>query len=155
MLARNSDLEGALSSVQELEASFNHQFNYPWTFLNDEPFDDEFMSRIRALTKAPVAFGVIPREHWEQAGWINETKAAASRQKMADDNIIYGDSLSYRNMCRFNSGVRRVSCGLRLLMCEPVFLQASSLAAISLVLARRVSSSNLVLSSPAEENTQT
>jgi alpha 1,2-mannosyltransferase len=113
MLARNSDLEGALSSVRELEARFNHHFNYPWTFLNDVPFDEEFMRRMRALIKAPVTFGVIPREHWVQAEWINETKAAESRQKMADCNIIYGDSLSYRNMCRFNSGVRRVCCDLQ------------------------------------------
>lgn len=42
MLARNSDLDGVISSVEQLEAKFNRKFNYPWVFLNDEPFSYEF-----------------------------------------------------------------------------------------------------------------
>lgn len=42
MLARNSDLDGVISSVEQLESKFNHKFNYPWVFLNDEPFSFEF-----------------------------------------------------------------------------------------------------------------
>ena len=42
MLARNSELDGALSSVQQLEDRFNKRFGYPWVFLNEVPFTDEF-----------------------------------------------------------------------------------------------------------------
>jgi len=42
MLARNSDLEGAVRSVRELEDRFNRQFGYPYVFLNEEPFTDNF-----------------------------------------------------------------------------------------------------------------
>lgn len=42
MLARNSDIEGAMRSVRELEDRFNRKFGYPWTFLNEEPFSEEF-----------------------------------------------------------------------------------------------------------------
>lgn len=42
MLARNSELEGAVSSVRQLEEKFNHRFHYPWVFLNEEPFTEEF-----------------------------------------------------------------------------------------------------------------
>ena len=42
MLARNSDLDGAIRSVREVEDKFNKKFNYPWVFLNEEPFSDEF-----------------------------------------------------------------------------------------------------------------
>jgi alpha 1,2-mannosyltransferase len=42
MLARNSDIEGAVNAVREMEDRFNRNFNYPWVFLNDEPFSDEF-----------------------------------------------------------------------------------------------------------------
>lgn len=42
MLARNSDLNGVISSVEQLEARFNRKFNYPWVFLNDEPFSTDF-----------------------------------------------------------------------------------------------------------------
>ena len=44
MLARNSDADGAVRSVRELEDRFNHKFNYPWVFLNEEPFSDDFKS---------------------------------------------------------------------------------------------------------------
>ena len=42
MLARNSELEGAVSSVKQLEENFNRRYHYPWVFLNDEPFTEEF-----------------------------------------------------------------------------------------------------------------
>ena len=42
MLARNSELEGAVSSVRQLEEKFNRRYHYPWVFLNEEPFTDEF-----------------------------------------------------------------------------------------------------------------
>jgi hypothetical protein len=42
MLARNSDLESALHSVQQLEERFNHKYKYSWVFLNDVEFSAEF-----------------------------------------------------------------------------------------------------------------
>jgi alpha 1,2-mannosyltransferase len=42
-LARNSDLEGVVSSVRQMEDRFNRKYNYPWVFLNDEPFSEEFI----------------------------------------------------------------------------------------------------------------
>ncbi|ETW76806.1 glycosyltransferase family 15 protein [Heterobasidion irregulare TC 32-1] len=104
MLARNSDLDGVIRSVREVEDKFNKKFNYPWVFLNEEPFSDEFKRRVGNLIGAAVHFGQIPQEHWHQPNWIDETRATNARNKMVEDNIIYGGSVSYRNMCRFNSG---------------------------------------------------
>ena len=73
------------------------------------------------VTYSNVEFGVIPPEHWYQPDWIDEDKASKARKEMEEHNIIYGGaprwvqtvpdlsekhsgSLSYRNMCRFNSG---------------------------------------------------
>ena len=42
MLARNSDLMGVLQSVREAEDRFNRNYKYPWVFLNEEEFSDEF-----------------------------------------------------------------------------------------------------------------
>lgn len=42
MLARNIELEGAVRSVKNLEEKFNHRYHYPWVFLNEEPFTEEF-----------------------------------------------------------------------------------------------------------------
>ena len=42
MLTNNWEIDGALRVVGEVEERFNRKFNYPWIFLNDEPFSDEF-----------------------------------------------------------------------------------------------------------------
>lgn len=80
--------------------------------------------RVTEITDSKVDFGLIPKEHWVQPDHIDEAKATASRNKMMEDNVIYGGapvfglvaliclsflfsigSVPYRNMCRFNSGV--------------------------------------------------
>ena len=87
-----------------VEYRFNRKFNYPWLFLNDEPFTDEFKQGVRKMTRAPVYFGLVPKEHWSYPSWIDQEKAAREREKMGEQGIIYGDSESYRHMCRFQSG---------------------------------------------------
>jgi alpha 1,2-mannosyltransferase len=104
MLARNSDLNGVVKSVKQMEDRFNKKFGYPYVFLNEQPFEDNFINRVRELTDSSVEFGLIPKDHWYQPDWIDEKKASENREKMAADNVIYGGSLPYRNMCRYNSG---------------------------------------------------
>ncbi|KAL0570871.1 hypothetical protein V5O48_011082, partial [Marasmius crinis-equi] len=104
LLARNSDIEGVLSSMESIEKRFNKRFGYPWVFLNEEEFDEEFKRRVTEATSAQVSFGVIPYDDWYPPEWIDEEKAMEGRQKMQDKDIIYADSVPYRNMCRFNSG---------------------------------------------------
>jgi alpha 1,2-mannosyltransferase len=41
-LARNSELKAVVQSIQSMEDRFNKRFKYPYVFLNDEPFSDEF-----------------------------------------------------------------------------------------------------------------
>ncbi|KAJ3877618.1 glycosyltransferase family 15 protein [Lentinula edodes] len=103
-LARNSELKGVLTSMQNLESRFNHKYMYPWVFLNDEEFTNEFKGRVMLETNAKVYFGLIPKEHWVQPAWIDEEKAEESRRRLTEQKVIYGGSSSYRNMCRFNSG---------------------------------------------------
>jgi alpha 1,2-mannosyltransferase len=103
-LCRNSDIDGVVASIQSMEDRFNKKYNYPWVFLNDEPFTEEFKHRVSVLTDAPMSFGLIPTEHWVQPDWIDEDRASKGRLKMMSQRIIYGGSVPYRNMCRFNSG---------------------------------------------------
>ncbi|KAF9650772.1 glycosyltransferase family 15 protein [Thelephora ganbajun] len=104
MLCRNEEVDGAVKSIRELEDRFNHEYHYPWVFLNEVEFTDDFKKRVGMVTYSKVEFGVIPHEHWYQPDWIDEDKASKTRKQMEENNIIYGGSLSYRNMCRFNSG---------------------------------------------------
>ena len=50
MLARNSDLKGILKSMKQMEDRFNEQFQYPYTFLNEEPFSDQFKEYVLVST---------------------------------------------------------------------------------------------------------
>lgn len=104
MLVRNSDLSGIMSSMKQIEDRFNRKFQYPYVFLNDEPFTQNFKDHIQALTNTTVEFGVIPSDHWHQPSWVDEDRATKSRDEMVRNNVIYGGSVPYRNMCRFNSG---------------------------------------------------
>ncbi|SCU95106.1 LANO_0E09296g1_1 [Lachancea nothofagi CBS 11611] len=103
-LARNSDLWELASSIRHVEDRFNRRFHYDWVFLNDKPFDDEFIRVTSALTSGKTKYGHISPKHWSVPDWIDEDKAAKGRQKMIDDKVIYGDSVPYRHMCRFESG---------------------------------------------------
>ncbi|KAI9065173.1 glycosyltransferase family 15 protein [Trametes sanguinea] len=103
-LARNGDLSGVVMSMKQVEDRFNKEFQYPYVFLNEEPFSDEFKERVQTLTDSKIEFGLIPRENWVQPEWIDEQRATEARKKMIQDKVIYGGSVPYRNMCRFNSG---------------------------------------------------
>lgn len=43
MLVRNSEVNDAAVAIKQLEDRFNHKYNYPWVFLNDEPFNERFI----------------------------------------------------------------------------------------------------------------
>lgn len=104
MLVRNDELHPARFSMRGIEDRFNHRFGYDWVFLNDEPFTDEFITYTSALASGATHYGVIPKAHWSFPKWVNQRKAKEKMQEMADADIIYGGSESYRHMCRFNSG---------------------------------------------------
>jgi mannosyltransferase len=58
-LVRNEELDGMLQAMRDLERTWNHKFNYPWTFFNDVPFSDEFKKKTQAVTKAECRYRMI------------------------------------------------------------------------------------------------
>lgn len=104
MLVRNEEIEGALESIRSLEDRFNRDYHYDWTFLNDVPFTTEFKIATTAMASGKTQYGLIPVDDWNRPDWINDDKFTQCMKKMVEDNVIYGESISYRNMCRFNSG---------------------------------------------------
>ena len=122
-LIRNQELWDILSSIRQIEDRFNRNYHYPWVFLNDVPFTDEFKEMTTKLCSGEVTFGtpprrtrkkkenvliscvgLVPKEHWSIPSWIDEKKAEKAREDMESRKIIYGGSLPYRHMCRFQSG---------------------------------------------------
>ena len=93
-----------VESIREVEGQFNHQFNYNWVFLNDELFDENFKRVTTRLISGNTHYDMIPEEHWGFPEWIDQERAALVREEMRQKQVIYGDSISYRHMCRFESG---------------------------------------------------
>lgn len=104
VLCRNWELDDILSSMRSLEDRFNKEYHYPWTFLNDVPFDDDFIQWTTEMASGKTEYGLIPAEDWNKPTFINDTKYEEGIQNSIDKGVIYGFSKSYRNMCHFNSG---------------------------------------------------
>lgn len=103
-LARNSDVWEIARSIRQVEDRFNRKYHYDWVFLNDKPFDATFKKVTSALVSGKTLYGEIPKEHWSFPDHIDQDRAAKVREEMGRKKIIYGDSISYRHMCRFESG---------------------------------------------------
>lgn len=103
-ICRNSDLDGIKNSIESLEKNFNKNFNYPWIFANDEPFTNEFKDKISQIVSGDVTFTVIPKEYWDVPKFIDQTFLKDQLEQFEMENVMYGGNLSYRKMCRFNSG---------------------------------------------------
>lgn len=56
------------------------------------------------MASGPVEYSVISKECWSIPPTVNVTAVKQEMAEMTRQNIIYGGSLSYRHMCRFNSG---------------------------------------------------
>ncbi|AMD22494.1 HHL276Cp [Eremothecium sinecaudum] len=104
MLCRNWELTGVLKSMRSLEDRFNHKYNYDWVFLNEVPFDEEFIEATTTMASGKTHYGLIPTKDWYMPEWIDDTRFEEALHNLTENNVIYGGSRSYRNMCRFNSG---------------------------------------------------
>lgn len=103
-LCRNSDLDGILHSIQSLEARFNQKYHYPWVFANNEPFTKKFRDSVSEIVTGDIVFTTIPKEYWDVPESIDQIHLQKKLKYMEQEEINYGGSLSYRQMCRFNSG---------------------------------------------------
>lgn len=104
MLARNSELADARHTVASVEDRFNRWFRYPYVFLNDEPWDPEFVRVMNQTVSGEARFEVIPRDQWTYPDWIDQDAARESIAKQGESGVHYGGMESYHHMCRFFSG---------------------------------------------------
>lgn len=104
VLCRNGDLKGMLNSLADFEKMFNSVYKYPYVFLNDDVFTDDFKESIKRSVSSTVEFGQLTKSQWGPPPWIDKNKMEKNFEIMKSKNVVYGGSLSYRNMCRFFAG---------------------------------------------------
>jgi mannosyltransferase len=108
MLARNSELQGVLYSIDSIERHFNRWFNYPYVFLNDEHFNSTFKAAVINATSSPVQFGKVDKSMFGFPDWVDQSWAKEGIASQGDRAIMYGGLESYHHMCRFYSGYRYI-----------------------------------------------
>lgn len=104
VLARNQELQGVIESLKSIERHFNRWFHYPYVFLNDGEFTEEFMSGVQNYTSGKTEFGRINSTMWGFPDWVDHEVAKEGIRKQGDAVIMYGGMESYHHMCRFYSG---------------------------------------------------
>ncbi|CDO94579.1 unnamed protein product [Kluyveromyces dobzhanskii CBS 2104] len=104
MLTRNEELNGVVQTMRSVERRFNQWFQYPYVFMNNEPFTEEFKQRVQSLTTANVTFALIEQKSWN---FPKEQKPMFKHyvESQGDRGIMYGNMVSYHRMCRFYSGI--------------------------------------------------
>ncbi|GAV56024.1 hypothetical protein ZYGR_0AZ01960 [Zygosaccharomyces rouxii] len=105
MLTKNDEIDGVLHSVNSLESHFNQWFHYPYVFLNDVPFSEEFKREIGNAVSGDVQFGLVDKHMWQIPEERTDPKAFKNAiDTQGDRGFLYGGSPSYHRMCRFYSG---------------------------------------------------
>ncbi|KFA48114.1 hypothetical protein S40293_09296 [Stachybotrys chartarum IBT 40293] len=104
-LVRNEEVDDMVSSMKDLERTWNHKFNYPWTFFNDVEFTEEFKRKTSAATNAKCHYELIPAEHWNAPRWIDKQIFDESAAALEKSGVQYAKMMSYHQMCRWNSGL--------------------------------------------------
>lgn len=106
MLTRNEEVKEVLKTMHSIETHFNQWFQYPYIFLNNEPFTADFKRQISSMTKANVTFGTLEESEWEFPKEVREKFAFQNAiQEQGDRAILYANMESYHKMCRFYSGI--------------------------------------------------
>lgn len=104
MLAQNSEIDAAKRTVDSVEAKFNRWFHYPYVFLNDKPWDPEFVRIMNQTVSGEARFEVIPDREWNYPSWIDKAAAQQSILEQGERGVHYGGREGYHHMCRFFSG---------------------------------------------------
>lgn len=107
MLTRNEELKSVVNTIKSIESHFNQWFHYPYVFLNNEPFTEEFQTEVsRWITTDDVEFGTLNEIEWEFPQEVTERPEFQQFiHDQGDRGILYGNMESYHRMCRFYSGI--------------------------------------------------
>lgn len=103
ILCRNEDKEGIKGTLKNFEERFNSKYNYPYVFLNDADWNEDFKSEVRLVVSGETTFGKIEPQDWAMPSTINRDLALQSWIEMDKKEVPYALKESYHNMCRFFS----------------------------------------------------
>ena len=114
MLARNSEIQQAVSAITSLELNFNQWFHYPIIFINNEEFSPQFMDALDNVASGSTQYVVLPPHAWGFPEWMDVDEARSRIKLQGQHEIPHAGREGYHHMCRFFSGyVSRAICDER------------------------------------------
>ena len=104
-LVRNSETEAMLQSIRDMEEKFNAKFRYPYTFLNNEDFTDEFKSAVAKILPGDreVRWGKIPSEDWDKPRDVPMSFVEQGGKEMEEKGVEHATDLYLHNKYRWYS----------------------------------------------------
>lgn len=103
ILCRNSDKNDIAKTLTNFEEKFNKKHQYPYVFLNDQEFTEDFKETLNSVTQHRADYGIIAPEDWDMPKNINLKKAQDYWTVMRQQGVPYAETMSYHNMCRYFS----------------------------------------------------
>lgn len=102
ILCRNEDKSEIIKTLRNFEKVFNKKYRYPYVFLNDKDWEENFKNEVAVAIGRDnaITFSKIAPEDWNPSTPVTE-EMKNNWKSMA--GVPYYDSVSYRNMCRFFS----------------------------------------------------
>lgn len=104
ILCRNEDIDTLESVLDNFESIFNRRYKYPYIFANNKPFNIDFIERVRKKISSSAEFVQLDPQEWEIPQWIDQKRMHDSMNYLERIGVIHGESVTYRQMCRFFSG---------------------------------------------------
>jgi alpha 1,2-mannosyltransferase len=100
-LCRDSDAGEMALSMASFDAAYNHRHLHDFVIFSETEWKEEAKDTLRRATNATVRFPVLNEEdEWATPSWIDREKF----QGVLSARQYYGNTESYRRMCRFFAG---------------------------------------------------
>ncbi|RCI16976.1 hypothetical protein L249_3073 [Ophiocordyceps polyrhachis-furcata BCC 54312] len=98
--ARETDLPAVLSSVSQLEETFNNRYRYDWVFFSTSPLSEDFRRLTSNATAAACVYEVINDELWSVPEGASDSTLQTVELEMEPES----SSAFARQMRRWKSG---------------------------------------------------
>lgn len=107
-LAHEHDLPAVLSSMSQLEETFNHRYHYHWVFFSTQPLSEEFRRQTSNATGAICIYEVISEHNLASSRYAKPSSASNAMpadSTSGEDVSEGGQSTSFLGQkSRWNSG---------------------------------------------------
>ena len=101
-LVHEDDLSPILTSIQELETTFNSRYQYHWVFFSTEPLGEEFRRETSNATGATCLYEVIPRNDWSvHPGFSGQHSPSSDNRQLGFEDAGFSPSVYHWNLGSF------------------------------------------------------